>query len=377
MRALTVPALPAQSLQGRANTLNASLRLSAALTEQLRINASLTRDERDNRTPSLAYPSVTTDQFVGLSAARSNQPYSFTQDRVKLSADHRGFGSWKFGLGADYDSRERTLQAVDTTREATLWGRVGVQALDNIALALKFAHADRKASDYRAVASLLNPENPLMRKFNIADRQRDSAGLRADFTVTENVSLGLSAEMSYDDYRRSTIGLLDARTIQAGADLSAALSEQTQAHAFAQVERVRSRQAGSQAFAGPDWKGRSKDAADVAGLGLKHSAMKGRLELGADLVFSRARSEVNVDAGVSAPPFPNATTSSDSVKLHATYRIDDNLSLLGSYWYEQVEARDWRFDGVQADTISNLLAFGEQAPRYSVNVLRVALRYRF
>ncbi len=337
----------------------------------------MSRDERDNQTPSRTYPSVTTDQFVGLGPARSNQPYSFTQDRIKLSADHRGFGTWKFGIGADHDARERSLQAVDTTRETTLWGRVGVQALDNIALALKLAHADRSASEYRVVGSLLPPDNPLMRKFNIADRQRDSAALRADFAVTESVSLGLSAQMSYDDYKRSTIGLIDARTIHAGADLSAALSEQTQVHAFAQLERVRSRQAGSQAFAGPDWKGRSKDIADVAGVGLKHSALKGQLELGADFVVSRSRSEVSVDAGVSAPPFPDATTSTDSLKLHATYRINDNMSLLGSYWYEQVEARDWRFDGVQADTISNLLAFGEQAPRYAVNVIRIALRYRF
>ncbi len=68
---LVVPALPAQSLQGRADTLNASLRLTAAPIDRLRLNASYTRDERDNQTPTASYPSVATDMFVGL--PRSNQ----------------------------------------------------------------------------------------------------------------------------------------------------------------------------------------------------------------------------------------------------------------------------------------------------------------
>jgi hypothetical protein len=32
---------------------------------------------------------------------------------------------------------------------------------------------------------------------------------------------------------------------------------------------------------------------------------------------------------------------------------------------------------VLPDTVSNLLAFGNQPPRYTVNVVRVAVRYRF
>lgn len=51
--------------------------------------------------------------------------------------------------------------------------------------------------------------------------------------------------------------------------------------------------------------------------------------------------------------------------------------LTGSYWYERYDSQDWRLDGVLPATIPNLLAFGAQAPNYSVNVLRVAMRYRF
>jgi hypothetical protein len=129
-------------------------------------------------------------------------------------------------------------------------------------------------------------------------------------------------------------------------------------------------------FAQPDWSAQNKDAVDVVGVGIKHQALKGKLELGADLTFSRSSSDITVDTG-SASAFPTAKTSLDSLRLQATYRLQDNLWLTGSYWYEFYEAQDWRFDGVLPATISNLLAFGEQPPRYRVNVVRLALRYRF
>jgi Putative outer membrane beta-barrel porin, MtrB/PioB len=155
------------------------------------------------------------------------------------------------------------------------------------------------------------------------------------------------------------------------------VSDQTQVYGFAQSERIRSRQAGSQVFAQPDWSARSEDKVDVVGFGLKHVAMKGKLEIGADLVRSRLRGDVSVDAQVTSPPFPTAATTIDSVRLRAVYRLQDNLSLVGNWWYERYQSQDWHLDGVLPATISNLLAFGEQPPRYTVHVVQLALRYRF
>jgi MtrB/PioB family decaheme-associated outer membrane protein len=373
---LSVPALPAQSARARANTFNGSVRVSATPIEPLRLNASYSRDERDNETPSLSYPAVQTDMFLGLTA-RSNQPFSFLQDRFKLSADYRGPGSLKTSAGVEQDNVERSLQDVATTRETTLWGRIGAQALDNVAVALKLAHAKRSNSGYARAAWVNPPQNPLLRKFNLAERSRDSAGLRADITISDGASVGLNADYANDDYTDSPIGLKDGRSISFGGDLSVAISEQTQLHLFAQGERIRSKQVGSQTFAQPNWTGRSKDGVDVFGAGIKHAALKGKLDVGADLVFSRSRSDIAVDTGASGGVLPTARTSMDSLKLHGTYQLQDNLSLLGSYWYESYRANDWRFDGVQPATLPDLLAFGEQAPRYNVNVVRVALRYRF
>ncbi|HEX7438061.1 MAG TPA: MtrB/PioB family outer membrane beta-barrel protein, partial [Caldimonas sp.] len=258
-----------------------------------------------------------------------------------------------------------------------LWGRVVAQPRDNLSLSLKLAHAWRDNSPYGTSTWFGFAENRLLRKFYLADRVRDSAEARADFAFGEKVTLGVSADYANDDYKNSAVGLTSARSVNLAADLAVAVSEQTQVHAFAQGQWINSEQAGSQAFAAPDWTGRVKDRFDVLGVGVKHSVIPAKLDVGADLTISRSRSDVAVDISAAAPPFPTATTQLDSFKLYATYKLKDNLWLSGSYWFEHYDSQDWQFDGIMPATIPNLLVLGAQPPRYNVNAFRVALRYRF
>lgn len=373
---LVVPALPAQSLSGQVDTFNASVRVTATPIERLLLNASYARDVRDNQTPSLAYPAVSTDMFLG-AVPRINQPFSFTQDRFKLSADYRWQGSTKTSLGVDQNYVQRTLQEVVTTRETTLWGQVTARPLANTSLMLELAHSERDNEGYGVAAWITPPENPLLRKYNLTDRTRNKGRLRADFAASESVNFGVSADVADDNYTQSSIGLTDGRSVSYGADASWAITDQTQLSLFAQSEQVRSGQAGSQLYGQPDWWAHNKDEVDLVGMGIKHMALGGKLEVGADLLFSRSRSDITVDAGPISPPFPTATTSLDRFKIHATYKLKENMSITGGWWYERYDSQDWRLDGVQPATIPNLLAFGAQAPRYNVNVLSVALRYGF
>ncbi|HTT09996.1 MAG TPA: MtrB/PioB family decaheme-associated outer membrane protein [Burkholderiaceae bacterium] len=367
-------ALPAQSLDGRVDTFNSSIRLTAAPTDPLRLNASWARDIRDNRTPSLSYPAVQTDTFLD-PTPRTNQPFSYRTDRYKLNGDYRFAGSWKTSLGVDYDERERTLQEVVYTRETTFWGEVGAQAPENLSWWLKLAHADRNNSTYGIATWVDPPENPLLRKFNLAARTRNSAKVRVDLAVTDTLAFGVNYELADDDYKDSTIGLLDGRTTDIGGDMSLAINDQTHLFLYAQSERTNSRQAGSQVFATPDWYGYMKDNVDIAGLGIKNSSLSGKLDLSADVSIARMRSDVTVDAGPIEPPFPTTKTSRESLKLRGAYRMNDKLSFIGTYWYEHYDSQDWRLDGVLPATVPNLLTFGTQSPRYRVNVFSLALRY--
>ena len=374
--AASLPALSRTSLDGRVDTFNGSVKLSAAPTDTLRINAIYARDVRDNRTAVGTYPAVSTDIFVG-PGTRTNQPYSFWQDRFKLHADFRGPDSLRLAAGAEQDNRQRSYQEVVDTRETTLWGRMSLQPRDDLSLALKVAHADRRNSGYGTSIWLDNPENPALRKYNLASRERDSANLRADFTLNEKIGFGLSAEYAADDYSASAVGLNSARNFNLTADMAWAFSERTRVSAFVTHERIRSVQSGSQAFAAADWSANSVDRFEILGLSLKHAAIVDKLDIGADLTVSRSRSDVALTTLIPEPALPTQKTAVDSLKLHATYKLKDNISLTGSWWHERYDAQDWQLDGLLPSTVVNLLALGQPAPSYRVNVLRLAVRYRF
>jgi MtrB/PioB family decaheme-associated outer membrane protein len=372
----SVAALPVQSLDGRVNTFTGGVKVTASPLETLRLNASYARDRRDNQTPIQSYPTVATDMFLE-PLARTNTPFDTTQDRYKAGADWRGPASLRVSGGVEQDNRDRSYQEVVTTRETTVWVKAGMQAREDLGLSLKLAHGSRDNSAYGRSVWFGYPENPLLRKYYLADRKRDSAAGRADYTINEKISVSASFDYANDDYNHSAVGLVSARSFNVGADLGYAISERTQLHAFGQAERIRSRQTGSEAFSVPDWTGITRDRFEVVGVGVRHAAIVDKLDIGADLTLSRARSDIAIDNASGAPAFPAATTDIDSFKLYATYKLKDSLWLTGSYWYERYDAQDWRLDGLAPATVPNLLAFGAQAPNYTVHVLRVALRYRF
>jgi MtrB/PioB family decaheme-associated outer membrane protein len=372
---LANPVLPAASLQGRINTVNAAVRLSVTPITGVHLNASLARDERDNRTPTAAYPSVSTDLFAG--PAYTNRPYGFVQDKLRLSADLRGPKGSKFSFGIDQDQTQRTLQEVNRNTETSYYTRLTVQPLSAATLSLKLAHAERTGSAYTPVPGIDPPENPLLRKFYMANRLRDSASGRADFAIGDNITLGVDFDFAADNYRDTTLGLTDGRAAGVGGDIAWAVSEDLHLTLFGRSDGMRTHQVGSQQGGVPDWNADTKDGSDFVGAGLRQALIKDRLDIGADFTYTRTRSDVMVNNGVAAPGFPTITTALDSVKLFATYKLSDKLALTGSYAYAHYHSQDWHLDGVGPATIPNVLTLGVQPPAYNISVVRLSLRYQF
>jgi MtrB/PioB family decaheme-associated outer membrane protein len=375
---LAVPALPRVRLDGHVDLFNGSVRATAQTPiEGLRVTASYNHDVRDDETDVASWPSVSTDTFVGLTPARSNTPFRHVRDRAKLIADWRGPEKIKLAGGLEYEQHDRSFSEVVESRETALFVRGSWQPKDELTLSANWRHAERDHSTYGVAIWFGAPENPLMRKYNLAERSRDSGGVRVDFAPVENLALGVALDVADDRYDGSAIGLKSAKSFSLAADLSYTISDNTRLSGFVHGEQIRSRQAGSGTFAAPDWSARSKDRFEMIGATLQHAAIPDKLDIGAEVIVTRARSALSVDSGVGDDPFPSAKTSLDTVRLFANYKLSDQLTLLGSLWTERHKAQDWHLDGVLPDTVSNLLAFGAQPARHEVQVLRLALRYRF
>jgi len=372
---LLVPTLPRNSADAEVDTLTANFRLVSAVTDKLRLNAAYTYNDRDNDTPQSSYSWVTTDSFVG--APRTNQPYSFTQSVLKLSGDYRIDKSTKVAAGYDYDRNERTRQEVNTTRENTVWGKLSKSVRENLDLSLQFAHAERNNSPYKTVPDIDPEQNPLLRKYNLADRTRDSAEFHANVIPHQRVTLGVAVDFARDDYSRSELGLTEGREVGLNADASVLLTDKTSLHFFAGQERIKSKQAGSQTGSLPYWFARNDDTVTSAGIGIAHQLIVDKLDVGADFTAMRTTGKIDVDGGTAQPPFPDLKTDLDSLKLYANYRLRENMTVHAAYWYENYNSKDWHLDGVAPDTIPNVLSFGAESPDYEIHVVALSLRYKF
>jgi len=366
--------LPRTSADAQVDTLVGDLRFISALSDDFRINASYSYSDHDNTTPQAAYDWVTTDAYTN-ATTRTNQPYSFTRQRAKLGGDYRVSRTTKTSAGVDYERYERTLQEVDDTNETTVWGKLTVRAKDFTDMTFKLARAERNASGYHAVAETDPPQNPLLRKYNMADRTRTSAGVNANSMLSETASLGISLEFANDDYTKSTLGLTSATEGNINVDSSVLLSKHSSMHMFVGRQRIESSQAGGQSTVVAQWNASNVDTVDTAGIGIKRRLMSDKLDVGVDYIVSRSVGKVSIDTG--GTEFPELKVTMDNIKLYADYQLKENMTVHGAFWYERYNSYDWALDGVDPATINNVLSFGEDSPDYKIGVVTVTLRYKF
>lgn len=368
--------LPRNSLDGLVDTVNGKLKVLSRVTPKLNLGLSYIYNDHDDKTPQAAYTWVSTDTNVN-STTRTNLPYSFRQHKINLNADYQLTANTRLSAGFDNDRKDRTYQEVSETTENTVWARSKIRRPGKAEVTIRLAHAKRDIGNYEALPWLTAAENPLLRKYNMADRDRDQGALRVQLLGIENMSVGFGFEYANDVYTHSPVGLNSSRDFSLSADVSAMVDEKTTLYIFLNREEIDSQQSGSSTATTPDWFGENEDTIDTIGFGFKHTIIEKKLEVGGDFSITNSQGRVTVDAGSAAAPFPEINADFKSAKLYASYKLRGNLTLKGTYWYQHLESTNWGYDGVAADTIGNLLALGQTSPNYNVNVVMMSVRYQF
>ena len=372
---LTAPALPTDSANAEVDTTSAKLKYMLQPTDRLRLNASYTYSDRENNTPQLVYDWVSTDTL--LATPRSNQPYGFTRGLLKLNAAYKLESNNSFSAGFDQDIQQRSFQEIDETTDNRLWGALRLRNLESLDMQFKFGHSERSASSYETTGAILPPQNQLMRKYNMADRYRNSIGLYANLLTESEYSIGLNLELARENYNHSELGLEDGEDISFSGDIATMLSDETSLHVFLGHQVIKSSQSSSQSFSTEDWSAQNRDTFDNYGIGVTHIFIENSLDIGADYTHSRSSGEVVLIAGGSDPLFPVLRTDLDSFRIYANYHLDESMALQLAYWYEKYDVSDWGNGNISADTVSNLLSLGESFPVYSNQVIKLSLRYQF
>jgi MtrB/PioB family decaheme-associated outer membrane protein len=279
-------------------------------------------------------------------------------------------------------------------------------------------------------------EIPGMRRFAFADRDRNKGRAALNWQANDKLSLQGGLDYNQDDYTHSMFGLTSAKSWALNLDGTYAVSEALTATAFYTYEDIRSKSAGASYASGAitntatvggvagntvvsggcfttvldknenakidpclNWGADMRDKVDTAGAGVRYKgAMAGRLDLGGDVVYTRARtnnamtggSYVNNPFAVAGRPavnpavifipganLPTVTTNTIELKLTGQYAIDNVSAVRLLYWFQRLKSTDYAFDGMQFGTITSVIPTNEQAPNYKVNVVGVSYIYRW
>jgi MtrB/PioB family decaheme-associated outer membrane protein len=400
------PTLPRASLDGEVISRQARVKLSSRPAPGWRLDAAYKADSRDNRTPIAEYilPGVSSARLGEVGAANialSNTPYSRDNRLAEVDLGYmpRAGGDVALSLRREDIARDchddSACVEVPETRETGWrleWRR---EFLPGVGGRFSYAASERRGDDYQRYVDSL--ELAGMRKFFLADRDRDQARAVLNASLDEAWSLGLALDLNRDRYSQSPYGLQAADSRAAHVDLAYAPDNEVSASLFLGREALRAKLFGSystsslagvaQPQANGQWRVDMDDDIDTLGISLRHKGLRGgRLELSVDLAFIHSRSPYRVVGGarsasattdLTPQALPVLSSLGHELRLGLRHALDDHAALRVAYLYRRLRGDDYAYDLYAENNLTRLLGSGETTPKHDAHILAVAYEYRF
>jgi MtrB/PioB family decaheme-associated outer membrane protein len=370
--------LPRQALNADVSTSHYRATLSVKPHSRLRAHVGYRYDERDNSTADFSTTGfVESDSVIG--AAAIARPYSYKRTRVDGYGEARLFDWLSLGAGADSDKLERSNQETSQTKEERSYVELRMRPWGSIEVSGRYGNANVKAGDYTVISGPV-PENPLLRKFNQADRSSDFSELRFAWSPWK-LTIAAEGRYSFDSYSKSPLGLVSGRDYRYAGTVSMPVGEKASVYVSGSYQNIATEQAGQEVFPGYSrvWRVSHEDEFGTAGGGVVWKKVADKVDVRLDYVYAKSQGPIDTLVG-NAPEsevFPRLTTELNSLRLSASYPINERLRVSAAWTWEDYRSRDWQIAGLEPATLGNLLGMGADPYDYSVNVIGVSFTYRF
>ena len=408
---LLVPTpLPRSDADAAIDTTHAGARITSQPIRKLHLTAEYRFDDDNNNTPHDTFLYVANDSgdqptTLASESARINLPYSEKQHMGRFDAAYDL--PLRTQVTAGYERRDiaRSWSEVEHNYENIYRAGVHGQPIRWLDLRVDYAHENRTGNNYfyqapivfgntpQFVATLTPAEiflnNPVLRKFNMADLDQDGVKARLGSTPLERLSMGLDVGWTNQSYPNTELGLRSRQAESYGVDASWSPIEALVATAWYTHEHFSWREKG-RSFSGStalqqiddptlNWRQQQLDAVDTVGVGAEWTTLDGRLVLRANYAFSMAEDSVNLSKSPgltpTASPFPNANSKQHDVSVSAEYWIRPDLRARVGYQFESLSTKNWSFNDVQPSTLANVLTINEKNPDYHAHLVGLSLVY--
>jgi MtrB/PioB family decaheme-associated outer membrane protein len=413
--------LPRDNLDGEIETLYANINVSTRVTSKLSLRGRYTYDERDNKTPRDIYVRIPGDAGAqgGLISgnARVNWPYNLKRHKLDLEASYNLMRGTRISAGYEFESKDRDFTEFESTDEHTGKLRLSFTPSSVAGGWVRYQHQERSGDstyvsnqpfltghnpDYIEFLETNDPDglfenDPLLRKFHLADRDRDQVAAAVNFYPSDVVALTLSGRYNKDDFNESEVGLQDSKNSSISLDASFTPNKMINLHGYLTYENYQYRQ---RAFYHPGflgdltpttdriavfgenfWGMKSEDDVVTGGGGFDWTVIEDKFTVKADFLASFANTETTpFDVGADLQPslpLPDLKTDLYRVTLEGEYKYRENMGVRVRYLYENFDTSDFARDLVTVDTLDNVILLGNGTPNYSDHVIGVSWFYNW
>ncbi len=357
---LTGP-LPRNDLNGKVWVTTGRFGINARPSPKWNYNLALRYYERDNQTPRNTYEYVITDLFPG--GISRNQSYGYQQQKANARIGYRLTTRTRVSLDYTYDDTSRDRAEVDGTREHTLKASLRTRLHNKLNGSLYLAGSKRDQSG--AYNALSRGTNADLRVSYLAKRDETKAGLSLNYMPTESLSFNGSADYVQDKYTDTKIGLRRATHPTYSLDMAFNPQKDLSTYAYYTYDGDVAKQQGSRSGDLLDWTARTDDTSNTIGVGLKWAEVVDDIDVGADYVYNRSKSNVKLAADGENPDLVNRMKS---LRLFVSYHLKQDLQIKLGYRHERYSSSDWAIDGITPTTIDQVLGLATSSPDYNQDV---------
>ncbi|WP_298439479.1 MtrB/PioB family decaheme-associated outer membrane protein [uncultured Ferrimonas sp.] len=317
------------SADAEVETLAINARWLHRASAALRIKAQFDYRDRDNQTPIRAFESIDFDNDNG--RAVENVALDRQKQSWQLSADYRLAKGIKISGGVQQIDKELTDTVTEKTDEQRLFAGLNLKQWQHWKVALDAEFSRRDGSQYQADAATSDESNVLLRKYYLADRDRQQLQLALSHTPLPALVMDAKLRFANDDYRSTEIGLTEAQDSGYDLSLSYQWSPQLSTQLFAGQQWIESKQ--TDLNASGRYQADIDDRFSHIGVGGRYRGLlQDKLELGMDYRFSESESKTELSSDVN---YGDYLAWFHDASIYAQYQLSAKAQVKADYRYQR------------------------------------------
>ena len=382
-------ALPRGSTEGSANTFSTNLNLVSRPADEWRVGARFRSYNYNNDTPKALIPQfVSYDSHVSGSVLEGPELYAHSRTTFDADATYTGFLPLALTAGYTRNGTGHDFRIYESTAEDVL--RLVADAVGSqwVTFRAEYEFADRRGSGLNEAVLTEIHEQPLMRHYDLANRNRKRFTGLVNVLPNELWTFTASAGFGGDDYDGSYFGLQesDFKTFSLGADYQAENGfggggSYTYEN-YKGLQQSRSASPGQENDPNRDWTTDTKEVVHYFTI----YAMPPRIgrNTEARLSYDYSHAEGSYFYGVvpggplpTPSQLPNVFNKLQQLHVDVRHRLSTRLAATFSYLYEPFDVYDFAFDQTVVNSIvqPSSLVLGYVYRPYTAHSVLLGVKY--